>query len=150
MKTYELNGHNKNGHKNGTGKKSAQALEEEYKDRRKSARLRPEAMAGVLTFNEEWWPVNVMDISMGGARILNPPAAISVDDLVYLTTCPDAKKKVTVACRVRHTSDSFGWKTIGVEFVDPAIGGFGPVFAEMDAIGKRVLDETRAQFNGKK
>jgi len=139
-------------HKNGTGKKSTaiKDTDNEYAERRKSARLRPEALGAVLTFGEDWWPVSVMDISLGGARIMNPPAEIKIDDVVYLTTCPDGQRKVTVACRVRHTSGSMGWSTIGVEFVDPKSDGFGPIFAEMDRIGKRVLSTTHAKIKCKK
>ena len=116
-------------------------------ERRRSPRYTPEALAGVLSFGDDWHIVSIRDVGFGGARLIGSLGNIKEGDMVYLTTSPNGHEKVTMECRVVHVHDEPGQRSAGVQFLEDESGA-DELLARTKKLGKRIRKQQSEAVKG--
>ncbi len=116
-------------------------------ERRASPRYVPEALAGVLSFDNDWHIVSVKDISFGGTRVFGDLGQLNMGDKCFLTTSPNGREKVTLECKVVHINDDAGPRSAGMQFVEDG-EDIDALIARTKSLGKKIRKDQQNAVDG--
>ena len=91
-------------------------IEERPQERRRQQRVRPPVLSALLIAGDERSAVNVVDISLTGARILNAPSGVDAGELVQLAALLHGDDTIIVRAMVVHATCNEAHCELGIHF----------------------------------